>query len=171
MSRTYRKPRFVRELGEIQHINRTLAHHRLHPYETVRVDKPKEQYEAELEEARLEHLAAIRSAKKGVGYAALIHRLTDFRNIRCRWVSKDIWVRVHITEEQAIRKARNEYARHRRDGHWNETSRNTGFKKQAARTLRLADSRFERLVLSGEEHDDTVYPGTHLGKVHIWDWW
>lgn len=171
MSRTHRRPRFVRDESEVQYINRVLDSHYRCPRRAVRVRKPQEQYDAEVRAAHEEWLAMIAAAKKGTDFNSALHRLTNFRNIRERWVPRWTRVLVEESEQQVIAEARASYARRTRDGHWNETGRNWGFKRQAARTLRRADRAFESMILRGEDHEDVLYPGPHLGKKFIWDWW
>mgnify|MGYP003474351929 FL=1 len=85
-----------------------------------------------------------------------------------RWYAKY----VH-DDEETIRIAKDEFARWARDGRdgLTETSRNSGFKYDAKKTVRRANKSFCRSVLSGDDHENIPTPIRKEGKKHKWDWW
>jgi hypothetical protein len=81
------------------------------------------------------------------------------------------YVSVEKRMDEVIAESKRDFATYTRDGKWNETGRNTGFKQAATRCVRRANARFCSTVIRGEEYDDTIYPHNHLGDHLVWNFW
>ena len=81
------------------------------------------------------------------------------------------WIKPKSYEEH-FEKARQEYRKASRDGYWNETGRNTGFKQAATKTVRNANKRYCQKVMKDPEawHEESA-PNGHEGDGHLWDFW
>ena len=73
--------------------------------------------------------------------------------------------------ELEIEELKKQYQEFTRDGHWNETGRNTGFKQAANKHVRLANKQFCSAILRGEDYDNKIYPHDHLGDYLVWSFW
>lgn len=188
MSRTYRKPLRLIEESEDTYIKRQLASryrrwNKGDNYTTRRVrrKKPDDQYEAEYKAAWDEYQEKLKKATydeygrpyvwryywmscecKHFGYA-------DY--IRAPYVSRYHRVQIPWSVDQEIEDLKAQYRKFTRDGHWNETGRNTGFKEAAAKTTRLGNRRLEKKILKDEDYDHLPYPNEHDGDYLRWSFW
>lgn len=83
------------------------------------------------------------------------------------------WKRVEIDWpiDEARKEFGEEYDSQVRDGYLCDTGRNTGFKREAKRTLRRANREFCKKVMIDEDWEDEVLPDRYLGKALKWNWW
>jgi hypothetical protein len=86
------------------------------------------------------------------------------------YVSKWNYYIVPYTDEEVIKDAKSFRAKSQRDGFGCDTTQSSGYRKAAARTLRLANKRFCKRILI-DDWENTAYPSRLDGKKHIWDWW
>lgn len=185
MSRTYRKPLRVVEENEENYIKRQLSGRytpNVYDYGTkmVRRKKPKEVYDGEYEKAYEEYHAKLKKASYDDegrpydgyrwGYNCAKYGLVP-NYIREPYVSRYYYVKVQWSLGQEIESLRNKYAQFSRDGHWNETGRNTGFKKAAAKTTRRANKRLEKKIVRDDSYDHLAYPNHHDGDHLVWSFW
>ncbi len=182
MSRTIRKPlRFIEENEEsyIKHqlSSRFRRWNKGDNYNTrvVRRKKSQEQYEAEWEDAwKLYHEQLKKASYDSEGHPYLwMQTCGGFREnyIREPYVTKYHRIEVPWSIEQEIEELRKQYRKFTRDGHWNETGRNSGFKKASAKTVRLGNRRLEKKILADEDYDHLPYPNEHDGDFLRWSFW
>lgn len=161
MSRTTRRPRFYIKTSEIKELNCDIARAIRSPTHYIRVRMT----EQELEEQYQRQLK--RYAETGTW--------VEYWPYRCeppvRKTSGYKRVEVEKRMDEVIAKTKRNFATYTRDGKWNETGKNTGFKQAAARCVRRANSRFCSTVIRGEEYDNTIYPHDHLGDYLVWSFW
>lgn len=185
MSRTTRKPLQAIESNEESYIKKYLGY-RARRYHFMkrqfRQRKPKEQYEAEVAIAEAQYQEKLKIASFDESGKPYIGTRLDFdyctrkytsvpAYIHQRHVSRYHYVSKDWSIEEEIEELRKEYNEFTRDGHWNETGRNTGFKEAAAKAVRLANRRLEKKVLSGEDYDHLPYPNEHDGDFLRWSFW
>jgi hypothetical protein len=188
MSRTVRKPLRMIEESEETYIKKQLNSRfrrwrKGANYSTkcVRRKKPEDQYEAEYQAAWDEYQEKLKTAeydeygrpyvwrygwnwcnRERTIYAEYIHR---------PYVSRYYRVDIPWSVDQEIGDLKTQYRKFTRDGHWNETGRNTGFKEAAAKTTRLGNRRLEKKILKGEDYDHLPYPNEHDGDYLRWSFW
>jgi hypothetical protein len=188
MSRTHRKPLRLIEESEETYIKKQLNSRfrrwrKGDNYSTksVRRKKPEDQYEAEYQAAWDEYQEKLKTAehdeygrpyvwrygwdwcnRERTVYAEYIHRpyVTHYHRVNIPW-----------SVEQEIDDLKTQYRKFTRDGHWNETGRNTGFKEAAAKTTRLGNRRLEKKILKDEDYDHLPYPNEHDGDYLRWSFW
>ena len=188
MSRTYRKPLHLIEESEETYIKKQL-NSRFRRWRKgdnyctkyVRRKKPEDQYEAECQVAWNEYQEKLKTAeydeygrpyvwrygwnwcnRERTVYADYIHR---------PYVSRYHRVDIPWSVDQEIEDLKTQYRKFTRDGHWNETGRNTGFKEAAAKVTRLGNRRLEKKILKGEDYDHLPYPNEHDGDHLVWSFW
>jgi hypothetical protein len=83
----------------------------------------------------------------------------------CNW--RDRTAEDHDIEDAESAK---EYHTFGRDGTWNETGRNQGFKHEAKKYVRNANKKFCRKVIDGVDYDDDAMPIRKEGKQFSWNW-
>lgn len=188
MSRTTRKPRFFIEESEETYIKRQLSSHyrrwnKGNNYSTkwVRQRKSDEQYKAECEVVMREYNEKLKEAtydscgrphivkyswsfytrEYGPTYVYLYKpKVPRYKRVQISW-----------SVEQEIEELKKQYRKFTRDGHWNETGRNTGFKKAATKTIRLANRRLANKIMSEQDYDHLSYPNEHDGDYLRWAFW
>ena len=161
MSRTTRRPRFYLKTSEIKEINRDIAYAISRPTHYIRVRMT----DAELEEQYQRQLKRYKETGTWVDY-------WPYRSeppVRKTHGYKRVAVEKRMDE--VIAKSKRDFATYTRDGKWNETNKNTGFKQAAAKTVRRANTRFCSQVKRGEEYEDKIYPHEHLGDHLVWSFW
>jgi len=91
--------------------------------------------------------------------------------------SKSFWVRplfntqIEWKYEDAVAYYKARYAALSYDGAFNETTRNTGFKRDANRQTRRQNKEFCNRVLKSDKWDNEAYPRRQDAKHHRWSWW
>ena len=197
MSRTHRRPLRAIEENEENYIKRQFGreyHLRWKAgafYDYIKRRKPKEQYEAEYVEAYTKAYAEYELKLKNASYDENGRPYDGYVTSRCRWynsyptsclaknyinppnvyVNRYYYETVQVTREERIEKYRKEYREFTRDGHWNKTGRNTGFKKAAAKATRIGNKRLERKIVKGDDYDHLPYPNEHDGDFLRWSFW
>lgn len=151
------------------------------PFTSKRVRKSDEDYEKQVAAAKRKYHEAI--AKNGgsdeyVYTAGTFDFMTNkyvsrqfVGKIRMDYVSKYEYIRVKRDVDAEIEKAKIDFAKRARDGYCNDTGRNTGFKKAAAKSVRQANKNFCKKVLADDEWEDDPYPTHKLGKALVWNFW
>jgi len=172
MSRTYRKKPAHHYCGcnsLSQYIDKKLVDYYKNPTKFIWKRKSDKQVASEykIQEAKFHAQIASLDAISQIEYE-LNGQVPD--GIRPPFVYNKYKIQVPWTREDVINDAIDVWNSWLRDGALSETSRNTGFKQQAARTVRRANKRLSTVLLKGEAYD-TPYPGYYLGKTHVWDWW
>lgn len=77
-----------------------------------------------------------------------------------------------VSKDEVIKDATKYYNSFFRDGVGSETSRRTGFKKQAARIVRRANRCLEKNIVKGnDDWNNYAYPNHHDGDFCSWNWW
>lgn len=183
MSRTTRKPLRVIEENEETYIKRQLnrRYNRwtgdpLYTTKVVRRKKPQEQWLKEYDAAWAEYRAKLKKASyDSAGHPYLGFEQSWWGNrpiyLREPYVSRYCRIEITWSIEQEIEELKKEYREYTRDGHWNETGRNTGFKEAAAKVTRIGNRRLEKKILKDEDYDHLPYPNEHDGDFHRWTFW
>ncbi len=182
MSRTTRKPLRVIEENEETYIKHQLSSrfrrwNKGNNYKTrvVRRKKSQEQYEAEWEAAWKLYHEQLKKAHRdeyGRPYVwAQSYRGFIEHYIREPYVTKYHRIEVPWSVEQEIEELKTQYSEFTRDGHWNETSRNSGFKEASKMQVRLGNRRLEKKILKDEDYDYLPYPNEHDGDYLVWSFW
>ena len=190
MSRTYRKPAWYVKRSDVQEINREIAQRNKHLYfgfyyAGVRQRKPKKQYEEEVRKAQEKCDREIENARE-LGkptYTLDIRQTYDCNRVpRIRWefykkplytpafISRYVYIKKPLDYNDIVEEVMEERHRLQRDGNMSETGRRTGFKKDAASTVRRANKNFCYKVMKGEWENDP-YPIRKQGKTLAWDYW
>ena len=197
MSRTNRKPKFLIKETEKSYVNRMIRWYMRNQVGSKRIRKKKsnEQYSAELsvqKELNLkEYYEKLKTAsidENGKPYIGFIW-VTDYCNrgfehqynlgkyvknylyLKPAYVQKYYYVKQEINLDDEISEAKKEYATFTRDGKWNETGRNTGFKEASKLKIRRENKRLCNKIIKDEEYDHVSYPDRYIGKPSIWDFW
>ncbi len=188
MSRTTRKPLRLIEESEETYIKKQLASrfrrwNKGNNYETrvVRRRKSEDQYEAECNVALAEYNEKLKKAEYDQYGRPFVWNYTwiwcDRKHsvfadyIRKPYVSRYHRIEIPWSVEQEIDELKAQYRKFTRDGHWNETGRNTGFKKAASKTTRLGNRRLEKKILKDDDYDHLPYPNEHDGDHLRWSYW
>lgn len=188
MSRTYRKPLRLIEESEDTYIKRQLASryrrwNKGDNYSTriVRRKKPEDQYEAECKVALAEYNEKLKGAEYDEYGRPFVWRYNWLWCARNHSVFADYIHRPYVTRyhrvtipwsvEQEIDDLKSQYRKFTRDGHWNETGRNTGFKEASKMQVRLGNRRLEKKILKDEDYDYLPYPNDHDGDYLRWSFW
>lgn len=189
MSRTTRKPLRVIEENEETYIKRSLNRRiwrqdRFYSSKVVRRKKHTDEYEAEWQAAWDEYNEKLKKASRdedGRPYILKTWRYDyscgerkfglypDY--LREPYVSRYHRIEIPWSIEQEIEELKKEYREFTRDGHWNETGRNTGFKETAAKVTRIGNRRLERKIMKDDDYDHLPYPNEHDGDFHRWSFW
>ena len=161
MSRTTRRPRFFLKTSETKEIQRDIARAIRFPNYYIRVPMT----EQELEELYQRQLKQYAETGTWVTYWPYrseppVRKTSGYKRVE-----------VEKCMDEVIAKSKRDFATYTRDGKWNETGKNTGFKQAAARRVRRANSQFCSAVIRGEEYDNTIYPHEHLGDDLVWSFW
>jgi hypothetical protein len=183
MSRTTRKPLRSIEENEESYIKHQLSSRFRrwnkgdnYSTRTVRRKKPNEQYEAEWEAAWAlyhEQLKKARYDEYGHPYIWSTGWIS-FREVRVHepYVSKYHRIEVPWSLEQEIEELKKQYRKFTRDGHWNETSRNTGYKHACDKDFRNKTRGMIHKVMHDKvDPDNAVFPDRKDGKQKVWDFW
>jgi len=185
MSNTYRKGRKYHFYwngtdNEAKAVDKAVTEWKQDPTKFVWVYKTKEEYERDcrkndadyerrLKEYAREHHISINAARaaRRASHWPISHYLAV---VKYR-VNKKKRIQVDVTYEEVVAEAKEKFAKRSRDGYWNETSRNTGFKKEATRILRRANKRLTQDIMRDEDWEDIPYPNRKNGKACRWNWW
>jgi hypothetical protein len=188
MSRTYRKPLRLIEENEDTYIKRQLdsRYRRWNKgdnYRTkyVRRKKPEDQYKAECQVALNEYQEKLKTAEYDEYGRPYVWRYgwnwcNRERTVYADYIHRPCVSRYHRVDipwsiEQEIEDLKTQYRKFTRDGHWNETGCNTGFKEAAAKVTRLGNRRLEKKILKDEDYDHLPYPNEHDGDHLAWSFW
>jgi hypothetical protein len=188
MSRTHRKPLRLIEESEETYIKKQLNSRfrrwrKGDNYSTksVRRKKPEDQYEAEYQAAWDEYQEKLKTAEHDEYGRPYVWRYgwdwcNRERTVYAEYIHRPYVTRYHRVDipwsvEQEIDDLKTQYRKFTRDGHWNETGRNTGFKEAAAKTTRLGNRRLEKKILKDEDYDHLPYPNEHDGDYLRWSFW
>lgn len=186
MSRTYRSNKYCAERTLVQQINRDLSRHYLYPTRSVKIRLSDEEIEAEnnrrwkeyhdmVDKYAKENNLSLEQARK-----ATVRRTYTWINLsQDTLVIPEPWpcgrhqyVRVEVTKEEVIEDTKRDYAKHKRDGHWNDTGCNKAFKQMSKRHVRTEWRNAKQQILKDEDYDyDKPYPGDYMGKKFIWSVW
>lgn len=156
MSRTYRKTALTDSQSEETYVKDWMEN--FNPVRYYWVLKSETTYLAQRNEAREIYLAEM---KESCGIWTVYER----------YINPKTRVYYTITAEEYERELRNDYRKFKRDCMFYETGRNTGYKDDASKTVRIANKRLAQRILKDEEYDNVSYPDRHLGKTHKWNWW
>lgn len=149
MSRTTRRPKFYIETSEIREIQRDVDRAIRNPY--IRVRKTQEELD--------QH------------YQYMLKNYPEYADMHYGATRGYSTVKIEVDIEAVTTKAKRNFATYTRDGKWNETGRNTGFKQAAASCVRRANKRFCNAVMRNEDIDNKIYPHEHLGDYLVWTFW
>ena len=149
MSRTTRRPKFYIETSEIREIQRDVDRSIRNPY--IRVRKTQEELD--------QH------------YQYMLKNYPEYAHMHYGTTRGYRTVKIEVDIEAVTEKAKRDFATYTRDGKWNETGRNTGFKQAAASCVRRANKRFCNAVMRDEDIDNKIYPHEHLGDYLVWSFW
>ena len=161
MSRTTRRPKFYLTTSETNEIMRDLERAIRIPYKSIKVPLTEEELDKE-------YARRVKQYKES-GYWAYYWPQHFEAPIRPTKLYKRVQVEKDI--EEVITKAKANFATYTRDGKWNETGRNTGFKYAAKKQVRKANKRFCKVVLQDQDYDNITYPHDHLGDYLVWCFW
>lgn len=161
MSRTTRRPRFYLKTSEIKEINRDITRAIRCPTHYIRV---------RMTEQELEELYQ-RQLKRYVETGTWVEYWPYRSEPPVRKTSGYKRVAVEKRMDEVIAESKRDFATYTRDGKWNETGQNTGFKRAASRCVRRANARFCSSVIRGEEYENKIYPHDHLGDYLVWSFW
>lgn len=191
MSRTIRKPLRTIEENEENYIKKHLNSRfrrwsKGFDYSTrwVKRAKPRDQYKAEYDAAWSEYRKLLKKASFDeagrpyigytYGYAYVCGKPTYTKipdYLREPYVTRYHRVEIPWSVEQEVEDLKAQYRKFTRDGHWNETGRNTDFKKAAAKATRRGNHRLEHKILKDEDYDHLPYPNEHDGDYLRWSFW
>ena len=192
MSRTIRKPLRMIEENEETYVKHQLNSrfrrwNKSYRYEskTVRRKKPQEQYEAECEAADAEYNELLKKASYDEYGHPYVGKTFDSRwecgkmvykyypnYIRVRYVTRYHRIDIPWSIEQETEELKKQYREFSRDGHWNETSRNSGFKHACDKEFRnKTRCMIGKIMHNKVDPDDVVFPDRKDGKHKIWDFW
>lgn len=194
MSRTTRKPLRMIEENEETYIKHQLNSRfrrwgKSHRYETktVRRKKPEDQYKAECEAANAEYQEQLKKAsydEYGRPYVGKSYRYdwdwtrcarkyAEFPNyLRAPYVTRYQHVEIPWSVEQEADELKKQYREFSRDGHWNETSRNSGFKHACDKDFRNKNRCTIHKVMYGKvDPEEAIFPDRKDGKQKVWDFW
>jgi len=194
MSRTARKPLRVIDENEETYIKRQLNSRfrrwdKGDNYTTRRVrrKKPEDQYKAEWEAANAEYQAQLKKAsydEYGRPYIGKSYRYDwDWTRSARKYAEFPNYLRPpHITcyhrieipwsIEQEIDDLKTQYAEFTRDGHWNETGRNSGFKHACDKDFRNKNRcMIHKVIYDKVDPDNAIFPDRKDGKQKVWDFW
>lgn len=188
MSRTIRKPLRCIERNEETYIKHQLSSrfrrwNKGDNYSTryVRRKKPNDQYEAEWEAAWAKYHEALSTAsytedgRPYVGYRWCYNegKFGFHPNyIREPYVSKYHYTDIPWSIGQEIDDLKKQYRKFTRDGHWNETGRNTGFKHACDKDFRnKTRSMIHKVMYDKVDPDNAIFPDRKDGKQKVWDFW
>lgn len=182
MSRTYRKPRWVVEETDETYIDRQLNLERRFPTVWQRVRKTKEEYEADYAKAKAEFDEDIR--KNGpyahrwildlASYNAKIGFTRTYTQYEKHFFPPSKYKRIKIdppSDEDTIAKAKAWRSKLTWDGTCTETTRRSGFKKDAAHEVRRSNKRFCDKIVRDDDWEDDPYPIRKEGSHYKWSWW
>jgi len=180
MSRTTRRPKFYLKTSETKHINRDIARAIRFPDHYIRVRMTEEELDTEYQRNLVEFERVKKTSFFALYFYLSQHYSADYYKEKCdsimahkptRRTKGFKRVAVEKSMDEVIAESKRDFATYTRDGKWNETSRNTGFKRAAASCVRRANKRFCSAVIRGEEYEDTIYPHEHLGDYLVWSFW
>jgi len=179
MSRTTRKPRRVIDENEETYIKRQLNSRfrrwdKSYRYEskTVRHKKPQEQYNAEREAAYAKYYELLKKASYDEYGRPYVWRGLYHDYIREPYISRYTRIDIPWSIEQEAEELKKQYQEFSRDGHWSETSRNSGFKHACDKEFRNKTRCMIHKVMHDKvDPDEAVFPDRKDGKHKIWDFW
>ena len=171
MSRTHRTPKW--DITLVKLIADRLDYHKRYPYKTVKVRRDQDEYDRQVAwaEAELAERVAANNGETTLKYYCPWRKETRYRELSRNHVGRYKYEKVPETEEEVIADAMAFHKRLKRDGHWNETTCNKGFKKDANSTVRNNNKRFCNKVVRDDDWEGRAYPIRKEGKYHRWNWW
>lgn len=176
MSRTIRKNRWHEKHTDVSYVNREMEYYTRHGFKThVKRRRSKEDIRRDIEavEERYQKAIADNGGTDFLGYSYSPWSCTRReKRIYREYVPRYTRVEVSLTREDIEKKALKERSRMTRDGYWNETTANSGFKNEAKKAVRRANKRFCQMIESDDlRWEDEPYPHDHLGDGFRWNWW
>lgn len=160
MSRTYRKSSITEQKSLVKYVDEHMNYIRKRRrWEYHMTEGGRIAYEKALTdyETKCSH---------GQGPCKIVHQPMEyeFKNIRITYVEYD--------HEKEVEYATKEYIKYKRDGSTYESNLNKSYKKHCARNLRRFNRELAcKIIKDDDSWEQTPYPDTYLGKVHIWDYW
>ena len=175
MSRTTRKPKWPTvEMNEAAYINRELRWDLCHTVTRKRVKKSEQEIKFEKQAANQEYLLAIsKNGGKTNKYCFDYHNkrwYSDEIKVREIYIYKFIYVDKVPNVEHTIKRAKTEYKAYTRDNAYNESSVNSNFKRDCARTNRRNNKHYCNKIIK-DEWENTIYPDYHDTDYKVWTWW
>lgn len=74
--------------------------------------------------------------------------------------------------DEEVKEARRNFKKYSRDGRWNETGRNKGFKHACAKEIRNKTKKIlHDIIYEKVDAENVCFPDDHNGKCKIWDFW
>lgn len=180
MSRTYRKPLRVIKENEENFIKNDLGRRPISNTKRVRIKKDKDLYKSEIKEQQRIYNEKLKTAEydadgkpfKDYSFSYVCGKWTYRPNhIYVEYVRKYCYVTISWSIDQEIEELKESYKKYTRDGHWNETGRNSGFKEAAKMKVRNSNRHLEKKILKDEEYDLLPYPNEHDGDELRWSFW
>lgn len=181
MSRTTRRPKFYIETSETKHIQRDIALAIRYPNTYIRVPKTEQELDEEYQRAVHRYEEAKKQARRsywwyldnafGDEHWCMRQYHSSIPTVPVRHTHGTKRVAIEKSMDEVIAESKRDFSTYTRDGKWNETGRNTGFKQAAAKCVRRANKRFCSAVIRGEDVDNKIYPHEHLGDYLVWSFW
>lgn len=172
MSKTYRKNSWASTFKNEESYAKDRCQGRLVTHRTIKVRKTREEYDRDIKAAEARYHAKIKE-NGGEYYRAWDWWTKEYviRKIQLDYVSHYYYKRIPYPIEEQMKDRKEEFRRFFRDGVWNETTRNQGFKHDAKKATRRANKEFCHKVMKELDYDDEAYPNGHEGDKFVWSWW
>jgi hypothetical protein len=186
MSRTYRKPKLVRQYGnEERYVKDSMWPVYRGLYRTKRVKKDQAEIDREQVKLNEEFQNLYDLVKKGLYYRRSYgpeYRIAEDGTLEKkyyfsgRWVvakpsiaRKYKYVRIEVDPKELENECRERFRKYRRDGYLTQTSANREYKRLTKRDLRRKNKRLCHAAKRGVDIED--YPDRKDGKKFIWSVW
>ena len=164
MSRTYRKHDRTVSETKVQYINRQIAYLRGWTWEWKATPHNKALYKKAVKDYEVAAYIFLKSGLQPYYKRPVKPRYYDY----CDRVA----VEVEYDYDEEVKRLSDEYDKFFRDGTWNETGRNTAFKKHCAKDLRHKNKEVIAKIRKGDDDwDQKPFPDTYMGKPYVWDYW
>jgi hypothetical protein len=164
MSRTYRRSSITDEQSKERYVeDRAQRDHIRYDREYYFSDENRRLYDAHLEKYKNRPVYTWKDRQYSWSNIRepYLYEYQSYRMVR-------VEVDLDVEREYYAKK----YDVYKRDGKYNETSRNSQFKAHAANSVRVENRRLARKIIKGDDGwDQKPYPDTYLGKKLIWDYW
>lgn len=162
MSRTYRKPKWVLEESKETYVKRN-AERKRYIREYYITPENEKRYLRDLEEYEVKYATYLKGFPVEGGFYSIrkpYHH--DYMSYN----------KICISDyETEVKEAEAKYSKFTRDGWWNETGRNTLYKKWSKKLVRNANRRLEHKILKDDDYDHLPYPDYYMAKPLIWSIW